>query len=157
MQFSDYKYELYPHRVHRKNNLQSRHQQSHTRRVFTLWRARTSLNIISCSPEIDLAYVAFPPFLIQISDDDMSTHSIFEAKPLWHHNSGLNRIDRIFIPSSYIFFSRIPTAKSSEVKRIWLGAISGYVTDTKVFLVRISKEENVQKRLILICEVSIWS
>jgi hypothetical protein len=42
-------------------------------------------------------------------------------------------IDRILIPPSYTFFSGSPPAKNSRVKRISPGAISGWVTDWKVF------------------------
>jgi hypothetical protein len=45
----------------------------------------------------------------------------------------LNRIDRIFIPSRCTFFFGSPPAKNFEVKRAWLGAISGWVTDQEVF------------------------
>jgi hypothetical protein len=37
----------------------------------------------------------------------------------------LNRIDRIFIPSRYIFPFESPLVKNPEVKRAWSGAISG--------------------------------
>jgi hypothetical protein len=37
--------------------------------------ARTSLNRVLCSPEIDLTIVAFPPFVLQISDDDTSAEA----------------------------------------------------------------------------------
>jgi hypothetical protein len=42
-------------------------------------------------------------------------------------------IDRILIPSRYIFFFRSPSAKNSGVKRAWPGAITGWVTDQEVF------------------------
>jgi hypothetical protein len=45
----------------------------------------------------------------------------------------LTRIDRILIPPRYIFFSESPPAKNSRVKRVWHGAISGWVTDREVF------------------------
>jgi hypothetical protein len=48
--------------------------------------------------------------------------------------SRLNRIDRILIPPRYTFFSGSLPAKNSGVKRAWLGAISGWVTDRDVFL-----------------------
>jgi hypothetical protein len=41
--------------------------------------------------------------------------------------------DRILIPSRYTFFSRSLTKKNSGVKRVWPGAISGWMTDRKVF------------------------
>jgi hypothetical protein len=43
------------------------------------------------------------------------------------------RIDRIFIPSRYTFFSGSLTAKNYEVKRAWPEAILGWVTDREVF------------------------
>jgi hypothetical protein len=52
---------------------------------------------------------------------------------LWHSDSRLNRIDRILIPSGYIFFSRNPTTKNSGVKCAWLRVILGWVTDWEVF------------------------
>jgi hypothetical protein len=52
---------------------------------------------------------------------------------LWYPDSRLNRIDRILIPSRYTFFSESSTVKNSRVKRVWLGAISGWVTDREVF------------------------
>jgi hypothetical protein len=45
----------------------------------------------------------------------------------------LNWIDRILITQRYTFFSRSPTTKNSGVKHAWLGAISGWVTDRKIF------------------------
>jgi hypothetical protein len=51
-----------------------------------------------------------------------------------HPGSRLNRIDRILIPSKYTFFSRSLTAKNCRVKRVWLGPISGLVTDRELFL-----------------------
>jgi hypothetical protein len=45
----------------------------------------------------------------------------------------LNRIDRILIPLRYTFFFGSPPAKNPDVKRVWPGAISGPVTDRKVF------------------------
>jgi hypothetical protein len=51
-----------------------------------------------------------------------------------HPGSRLNRIDRILIPSKYTFFSISLTAKNCRVKRVWLGPISGLVTDRELFL-----------------------
>jgi hypothetical protein len=45
----------------------------------------------------------------------------------------LNRIDIILIPPRYTFFSESPLVKNPRVKRAWPGAISGWVTDRKVF------------------------
>ncbi|KAL6882049.1 hypothetical protein ACP4OV_011521 [Aristida adscensionis] len=42
---------------------------------------------------------------------------------------GLNRIDRIFLATSCNFFSGSPIPRNSKVKRVWLGAIWGWVTD----------------------------
>jgi hypothetical protein len=42
-------------------------------------------------------------------------------------------IDRILIPTRYIFFFESPPAKNPGVKRAWLRAILGWVTDRKVF------------------------
>jgi hypothetical protein len=47
---------------------------------------------------------------------------------------GINRIDRILIPSKYTFFFRSSTTKNSGVKHVWHGAILRWVTDRKVFL-----------------------
>jgi hypothetical protein len=49
-------------------------------------------------------------------------------------DQGINRIDRILIQLRYTFFFESPTAKNSGVKRVWPEAISGWVTDLKVFL-----------------------
>jgi hypothetical protein len=50
-----------------------------------------------------------------------------------HPSSRLNRIDRILKPPSYTFFSGSPTTKNPGAKRVWLRAISGWVTDQEVF------------------------
>jgi hypothetical protein len=42
-------------------------------------------------------------------------------------------IDRILISPRYTFFFESPTIKNSAVKRAWLRAISGWVTDREVF------------------------
>jgi hypothetical protein len=42
-------------------------------------------------------------------------------------------IDKILIPSRYIFFFGSPTLKNFRVKHAYLGAISGWVTDRVVF------------------------
>jgi hypothetical protein len=39
-------------------------------------------------------------------------------------------IDRILIPPSYNFLSGSPIAKNYWVKRAWLGAILGWVTES---------------------------
>jgi hypothetical protein len=54
-------------------------------------------------------------------------------------NNGYNgvscdRINRILIPPRYTFFSGSPTAKNLRVKHAWPRAISGWVTNQKVFL-----------------------
>jgi hypothetical protein len=53
--------------------------------------------------------------------------------PLWHLGLRFNRIDRIFIPPRYTFFFGSPTKKNSGIKRVWSGAISGWMTDQEVF------------------------
>jgi hypothetical protein len=52
---------------------------------------------------------------------------------LRHLGSRLNRIDRILIPLRCTIFSRSPPVKNSRVKRAWLGAILGWVTNREVF------------------------
>jgi hypothetical protein len=47
---------------------------------------------------------------------------------------GINRIDRILIPSKYTLFFRSSTTKNSGVKHVWHRAILRWVTDRKVFL-----------------------
>jgi hypothetical protein len=42
-------------------------------------------------------------------------------------------IDRILIPPRNTFFFESSPAKNSGVKRDWPGAISGWVTDRKIF------------------------
>ena len=44
----------------------------------------------------------------------------------------LNRDDRLLISIRNSFFSGSPFEKNSEVKRAWLGAILGWVTDREV-------------------------
>jgi hypothetical protein len=51
---------------------------------------------------------------------------------MWHPSSRLNIIDTILIPPRYTFFSESSTAKNFGVKRVWLRAISRWVTDRKV-------------------------
>jgi hypothetical protein len=53
----------------------------------------------------------------------------------WIVTSGsrLNRIDRILISPRYTFFFGSSPAKNSGVKRVWPGAISGWVIDREVF------------------------
>ena len=51
---------------------------------------------------------------------------------MWHPDPGLNRINRILILTNCNFFSGSRSAKNSEVKRAWPGAIWGWVTDRKV-------------------------
>jgi hypothetical protein len=48
-------------------------------------------------------------------------------------DSRLNKIDRILISLRYTFFSRSPSVKNFRVKCDWPRAISGWVTDRKVF------------------------
>jgi hypothetical protein len=66
-------------------------------------------------------------------------------------------IDRILIPSRYTFFSRSPTEKNSEVKHAWPRAISGWVTDQKVFLGAHKWGQKCAKILELVCGASLWS
>ena len=49
-----------------------------------------------------------------------------------HPVPGLNRINRILIPTSYNFFSGSRSPNNSEVKRAWPGEIWGWVTDPEV-------------------------
>ena len=44
----------------------------------------------------------------------------------------LNRNDRLLISTRNSFFSGSPLEKNSKVKRAWLGAILGWVTDREV-------------------------
>jgi hypothetical protein len=46
---------------------------------------------------------------------------------------GLIGFDRTLIPLRYTFFSESSSVKNFGVKRVWLGAISGWVTDREVF------------------------
>jgi hypothetical protein len=66
----------------------------------------------------------------------------------------LNRIDRILIPLRYTFFFGSPTEKNSRVKRAWLRAILGWVTDREVFWMCTSEDKSAKKRLGLIREAS---
>jgi hypothetical protein len=65
-------------------------QQSHTRhRFITLRRARSSLNHIMCSPEIDLTYITFPPSLLQISVEIRRPKRARKGEALKIHSVGL--------------------------------------------------------------------
>src|SRR4051812_27680962 len=46
--------------------------------------------------------------------------------------SWLNRNDRLLISTRCTFFSGRPDPKNSKVKRAWLGAILGWVTDREI-------------------------
>jgi hypothetical protein len=52
----------------------------------------------------------------------------------------------MLIPSRYTFFFGSPPAKNSEVKRVWPGAILGWVTDREVFLSVHKGEQKVHKK-----------
>jgi hypothetical protein len=53
------------------------------------------------------------------------------------------------------FFSGSPPAENSGVKRAWPGAISGWVTDRKVFPGAQSEDKSAQKRLGLVCRARL--
>jgi hypothetical protein len=74
---------------------------------------------------------------------------------VWPVTSRLNRINSILIPSSCNFFSESPSAKNSGVKRVWLGTISGWVTDREVFSGAQSEDKSTQKRLGLVCRARL--
>ena len=51
---------------------------------------------------------------------------------MWHPGPRINRIDRILMSTSCNLFSGSRSPKNSEVKRVWPGAIWGWVTDREV-------------------------
>ena len=73
------------------------------------------------------AYCLLPP-----PSRSSSRSSPRQGRSLWHPGPGLNRINKILIPTSCNFFSESRSPKNSEVKRAWPGEIWGWVTDREV-------------------------